>query len=65
MDFTRRSFTGCDGTRISFVDSGGTGSPVAIMHALAASATEFVPTAEALPEFRVVLVDQRGHGYST
>ena len=34
------------------------------MHALAASATEFVPTAEALPEFRVVLVDQLRHGYS-
>jgi len=51
--------------RISFLDSGGTGPPVVILHGLAGSATEFIATAQALPEHRVLLVDQRGHGHST
>ncbi|WP_422936643.1 alpha/beta fold hydrolase [Sinomonas sp. P47F7] len=36
-----------------------------ILHALAGSSREFVPTARALPGRKVVLVDQRGHGLST
>jgi pimeloyl-ACP methyl ester carboxylesterase len=38
---------------------------VVILHGLAGSAREFLPTAAALPEFRTVLVDLRGHGSST
>lgn len=41
------------------------GPAVVILHGLAGSAREFFPTAEALPEFRTVLVDLRGHGAST
>ncbi|WP_239646134.1 alpha/beta fold hydrolase [Nocardiopsis valliformis] len=37
-----------------------------ILHGLAGSAREFWPTERALaPHFRVLLVDQRGHGRST
>lgn len=61
----RRFFTASDGTRISYLDSGAPGVPVVIVHGLAGSATEFVPTAEALAHRRVVLIDQRGHGRST
>jgi pimeloyl-ACP methyl ester carboxylesterase len=38
---------------------------VVILHGLAGSAREFFPTAAALPEFRTVLVDLRGHGGSS
>lgn len=48
------------------LDTGGDGPPVVILHGLAGSAGEFLPTAEALqPDFRTILVDQRGHGGST
>ncbi len=46
-------------------DTGADRPPVVIVHGLAGSAQEFVPTAMALPEFRTVLLDQRGHGLST
>ena len=49
---------------LAYLDSGGNGAPVVILHGFAGSTTEFLPTAEALPEFRVLLVDQRGHGRS-
>ncbi|QAY74025.1 alpha/beta hydrolase [Agromyces protaetiae] len=39
--------------------------PLVILHGLAGSSREFVPTARALAPHRVVLVDQRGHGRST
>ncbi len=40
--------------------------PVLILHGLAGSANEFLPTAMALyPQFRMILMDQRGHGLST
>jgi pimeloyl-ACP methyl ester carboxylesterase len=50
---------------LSTLVSDGTGSPVVILHGLAGSSQEFVPTAEALGENRVILVDARGHGKST
>ncbi|MCU1522567.1 MAG: Alpha/beta hydrolase [Arthrobacter sp.] len=51
--------------RIHCFDTGGDGPPVVILHGLAGSSREFFATAAALPEFRTVLVDLRGHGYST
>lgn len=45
---------------------GDSGPPVVILHGLAGSATEFVPTARELaPDHRILVVDQRGHGCST
>ncbi|PNI09521.1 alpha/beta hydrolase [Arthrobacter sp. AFG7.2] len=41
------------------------GPPIVILHGLAGSAMEFIETARALPEFRNVLIDLRGHGRST
>lgn len=46
-------------------DSAGPGPVVLILHGLAGSAREFFPTAAALPGFRTVLMDLRGHGGST
>ncbi|WP_247046243.1 alpha/beta fold hydrolase [Arthrobacter rhizosphaerae] len=51
--------------RIHCFDTGGEGPPIVILHGLAGSSREFFATAGALPEFRTVLVDLRGHGYST
>ncbi len=53
------------GVRINYFDTGGDGFPVVILHGLAGSAVEFFETARALPEFRTILVDLRGHGRST
>lgn len=64
MTFLRRAVQS-EGVTISYLDSGRAGAPVVILHGLAGSATEFVPTAESLSDFRVLLVDQRGHGRST
>lgn len=45
--------------------AGGRRPAVVILHGLAGSGREFLATAEALPEYRVVLPDARGHGRST
>lgn len=51
---------------ISVTDRGGDGPPVLLLHGLAGSSRELSPTAEALSDsFRVLLMDQRGHGCST
>jgi pimeloyl-ACP methyl ester carboxylesterase len=54
-----------DGVTIAGVDSGGAGPVVVLLHGLAGSARELRATADALPEFRRILIDQRGHGDST
>jgi pimeloyl-ACP methyl ester carboxylesterase len=55
-----------EGTRIAVTDRGGDGPPVVLLHGLAGSSCELLPTADALTDrFRVLLVDQRGHGRST
>ncbi|MGI5241541.1 alpha/beta fold hydrolase [Dactylosporangium sp. CA-139066] len=42
------------------------GEPVVLLHGLGGAAEEMRPTAEALaPRYRVVAIDQRGHGHST
>ena len=51
--------------RINYFDTGGDGPPVVILHGLAGSAWEFFETARAIPEFRTILIDLRGHGRST
>ncbi|WP_161797268.1 alpha/beta fold hydrolase [Pseudarthrobacter chlorophenolicus] len=53
------------GVELSCYDSGGAGPAVVLLHGLAGSAREFFPTADAFPEYRVILVDLRGHGGST
>ena len=53
------------GVRIAVTDLGSDGPVVVLLHGLAGSARELLPTAHALKEHRVFLVDQRGHGAST
>jgi pimeloyl-ACP methyl ester carboxylesterase len=53
------------GVRINYYDTGGNGLPVVILHGLAGSSVEYFDTARALPEFRTIMVDLRGHGLST
>jgi pimeloyl-ACP methyl ester carboxylesterase len=51
---------------IAVTDLGGHGPTVILLHGLAGSSRELLPTAQRLGgRFRVVLVDQRGHGRST
>lgn len=53
-------------TRIVVFDRGGDGPPVILLHGLAGSSRELLPTADVLArDFHVLLVDQRGHGRST
>ncbi|MFC6159352.1 alpha/beta fold hydrolase [Kribbella jiaozuonensis] len=53
-------------TEIAVTDRGGDGPPVVLLHGLAGSSRELLPTADALTDrFRVLLIDQRGHGRST
>lgn len=55
-----------DDVELCVTDYGGDGPDVVLLHGLAGSAREFPPTAEALTgSFRVLLLDQRGHGRST
>ncbi|GLI26228.1 hypothetical protein ARHIZOSPH14_04700 [Agromyces rhizosphaerae] len=61
----RREVRARDGARIACAVLDGTGPPIVLLHGLAGSGREFLPTARAFPERRVVLVDQRGHGAST
>jgi pimeloyl-ACP methyl ester carboxylesterase len=52
--------------RIAVTDCGGDGPPVVLLHGLAGSSRELLPTAGALTDsFRVLLIDQRGHGRSS
>ncbi|WP_435527168.1 alpha/beta fold hydrolase [Microbacterium aurantiacum] len=60
-----RAITAADGARISYTVFFGVGPAIIVLHGLAGSGREFIPTAEALAPRRVILVDQRGHGAST
>lgn len=52
--------------RVAVTDRGGDGPPVILLHGLAGSSRELLPTADALTDsFHVLLIDQRGHGHST
>ncbi|WP_240930425.1 alpha/beta fold hydrolase [Isoptericola sp. BMS4] len=54
-----------DGVSVAVSDLGGDGPLVVLLHGLAGSSRELLPTARALQGNRVLLVDQRGHGEST
>ena len=54
-----------NGTVISYLVFAGAEPAIVILHGLAGSGHEFVPTARALAGRKVVLIDQRGHGRST
>lgn len=60
----RRSFTH-DGVTLSYLDAGGDGRPLIALHAYWMEAGTYAELAEALaPDWRVISLDQRGHGYS-
>lgn len=65
MGQTRRITRANDGSEICYVVVPGAEPAVVILHGVAGSGREFVPTARALSGRKVVLVDQRGHGLST
>ncbi|MEN2737776.1 alpha/beta hydrolase [Microbacterium sp. X-17] len=65
MNEAQRTVTVEDGTTIAYSVVDGTGPAVVLLHGLAGSSREFVPTARALSPRRVILIDQRGHGSST
>lgn len=55
-----------DGASIAVTDLGGDGAPLLLLHGLAGSSREMRATGECLRDrFRVLLMDQRGHGAST
>ncbi|MEO3876226.1 alpha/beta hydrolase [Nonomuraea sp. B12E4] len=54
-----------DGRRLAYVDFGGAGIPVLALHGHFGRARMFAPLAAALaPAYRVVSLEQRGHGHS-
>lgn len=64
MTWTQRTVVR-EGVRISCRDWGGSGSPVVLLHGLAGHAGEWDGLARNLgPRYRIVAVDQRGHGAS-
>jgi pimeloyl-ACP methyl ester carboxylesterase len=65
MDQTRRVLRADDGVDISYVVIPGSEPAAVILHGLAGSGREFVSTARALSGRKIILVDQRGHGWST
>ncbi|WP_430500129.1 alpha/beta fold hydrolase [Micromonospora trifolii] len=53
------------GRRLSYLDFGGSGTPLLALHGHYNEASAFTPLAEALtPQWRVIALDQRGHGAS-
>jgi pimeloyl-ACP methyl ester carboxylesterase len=66
MDGAELSFIQSGEVEIAVWDCGGRGRPLVLLHGLAGSSRELLPTAQALSDsFHVLLVDQRGHGRST
>lgn len=64
-DVTDCSLRRPGGVSIAVTDLGGDGPAVVLLHGLAGSSRELLATARALRGYRVLLVDQRGHGAST
>lgn len=64
MGQVRRTVTSDDGTSIAYSVFDGAEPAVVILHGLAGSSSEFEPTARALSRRMVILIDQRGHGFS-
>ncbi|MFC4910826.1 alpha/beta fold hydrolase [Actinomadura gamaensis] len=60
-----RGYFSVDGRRLSYLDFGGPGRPLIALHGHYNEASVWAPLAEALsPEWRVLALDQRGHGES-
>lgn len=60
----RKSFNHA-GLSLSYLDPGGSGELIVALHALWMEAGTFAPLAQAMaPAWRVVAMDQRGHGQS-
>ena len=60
-----RGFFTVGGRRLSYLDFGGSGTPLLALHGHYNEASAFAPLAEALaPRWRVIALDQRGHGAS-
>ena len=53
-----------DGLRFSFLDSGGNKPALVTLHAHFMEGETYAPLADALSAWRVVSLDQRGHGYT-
>lgn len=61
----REGFVDSDGVAIHYLDWGGAGAPLLLIHATGFLAALWRPIAQRLaPRFRVVALDQRGHGDS-
>jgi pimeloyl-ACP methyl ester carboxylesterase len=65
MDLAVHSLTTDDGCTIAYRVKAGEEPAVVVLHGLAGSGGEFIATAEVLAGRKVVLIDQRGHGFST
>ena len=64
IHMTRSQFHHNDLT-LSYLDTGGEGQTLIALHALWMEAATYTRLAAALsPEWRVIAMDQRGHGYS-
>lgn len=63
MEFTELRLRTAD-VELRYLDSSGDLPVIVMLHGLAGDAQELLATARALPEFRTVLVDLRGHGAS-
>ncbi|WP_211349400.1 alpha/beta fold hydrolase [Micromonospora pisi] len=60
-----RDFFAVGGRRLSYLDFGGSGTPLLALHGHYNEASAFAPLAQALaPRWRVIALDQRGHGAS-
>lgn len=64
FDLDRHNFKS-DSLTLSYLDAGGEGELIIAMHAHSMEAQTFMPLAGLLrPKWRVIALDQRGHGYS-
>jgi esterase len=61
----RRNFFEANGVKLSYLDFGGPSERTLVaLHGHFGAATMFAELAKGLPEWRVVALDQRGHGWS-
>lgn len=61
----RRELQVADGTTVSYSVIEGSSPAIVMLHGLAGSGRELLPTARALTGRRAIVIDQRGHGFST
>jgi pimeloyl-ACP methyl ester carboxylesterase len=63
---SRREFASLPGVRLWFTDTGGSGEPIVLMHAITGTSESWEPQVAALSEtgYRVIAFDRRGWGRS-